>query len=48
MIKQKIKKILKNNTGTISIVERTESEDVRVYFDGKSDIEERIVNIDND
>ena len=42
------KDLEKQHRHTISIVERTESGDVRVYFDGKSDTEERIVNIDND
>ena len=37
--------ILNNNTTTIGIVGRTELEDVRVYYNEKSDLEKSIVNI---
>ena len=39
------KEILNNNINTISIVGRTELEDVRVYSDEKSDIEKSIVDV---
>ena len=39
------KEILNSNTNTISIVGRTELEDVRVDSDEKSDIEKSIVNV---
>ena len=39
------KEILNNNEDTISIVGRTELEDVRVYSDEKRDIEKSIVNV---
>ena len=39
------KEILNNTKDTISIVGRTELEDVRVYSDEKRDIEKSIVNV---
>ena len=39
------KEALNNNTDTISIIERTELKDVRVYSGEKSDIEKSTVNV---